>query len=206
MTDSNNLKAIFKKLDSLNHVVAPNEQSSNLDDQADSASNVTSDVQDSTLHDKKANQNQGPNTKALKHDDEWKIPKTAKEIQKQLLTLISPEFVNLHPADPKELAKLPDFPCDGCGLCCVRVDSSPYLVGLESKRKDGICRYFDIKSKKCLIYKYRPLICNVKEGYLALFKDNMSVYDFYFENMKACNGLKEAYAQGKLIKIPHQKI
>lgn len=193
----NTLKNIFDRLDSLNHpaVTAPCDQKSSS---LDTVSNGS---------DPACNQAQ-PKAQELDTNDEqqWKIPKTAKEIQQQLLSIISPEFVNLHPADPKELAKFPDFPCDGCGLCCVRVDSSPYLQELESKRKDGICRYFDLKSKKCLIYEHRPLICNVKECYLALFKDQMSIEEFYLTNSKACNDLKTAYAQNLLLKIPHQKL
>lgn len=194
---NNNLKNIFNRLDSLNHpeVKAPCAQEN---------ASLESEINGGNA----ANNQVLPKAKEQDANDEqqWKIPKTAKEIQQQLLSILSPEFVNLHPADPKELAKLPNFPCDGCGLCCVRVDSSPYLQGLESKRKDGICRYFDLKSKKCLIYKHRPLICNVKEGYLALFKDQMSIEEFYLINIKACNDLKAAHAQNLLLKIPHQKL
>lgn len=149
---------------------------------------------------------QAQDSPAAAADDQWKIPKTPDGIKQQLLTLLSPEFVNLNPATPEELQGIDDFPCDGCGLCCVRVDSSPYLQGLERKEKDGICRYFDVKRKRCKIYKHRPLICNVKEGYLRLFKDSMSWQEFYFENIKACLQLKEAHKQGKLLKVPHIKI
>lgn len=194
---NNTLKNLFDRLDSLNHpaVKAQCVQESSSLDNVSNGSNT-------------ANNQAQPKAQEMEANDEqqWKIPKTAKEIQQQLLSIISPEFVNLHPADPKELAKLPDFPCDGCGLCCVRVDSSPYLQGLESKRKDGICRYFDLKSKKCLIYAHRPLICNVKESYLALFKDQMSIEEFYLTNIKACIDLKAAYAQNPPLKIPHQKL
>ena len=38
-------------------------------------------------------------------------------------------------------------------------------------RGDGVCKYFDVSTKLCTIYKERPLKCRVEEGYDVYFKD-----------------------------------
>ena len=75
----------------------------------------------------------------------------------------------------KELARLGDFPCTGCGLCCqiqgviktlgplsgVSKEQAELAASLD--RGDGTCRNYDEESRKCKVYDDRPYLCRVKE-------------------------------------------
>lgn len=58
-------------------------------------------------------------------------------------------------------------------------------------RGDGICKYFDTDSKLCIIYDERPDKCNVDKTYEKLFKDKMTIEQYYQMNYVACDALKK---------------
>lgn len=57
-------------------------------------------------------------------------------------------------------------------------------------RGDGICRYFDVTSKQCSIYKNRPDKCNVDKMYEKFYKNTICIEEYYELNYEACNRLK----------------
>lgn len=77
-----------------------------------------------------------------------------------------------------------NFPCIACGLCC----QNSYLVyELQALISDeDLCKNFDKKTKKCKIYKSRPLICNVDEMYKQKYSYQMTKKDFYLANLEVC--------------------
>lgn len=87
------------------------------------------------------------------------------------------------------------FVCDQCGLCCMSIGSSPLLSMLD--RGDGICRYFDERSKLCTIYPNRPLICNVDKAFRLYFHESMTLDEYYALNYAACRELKRRAASAK---------
>jgi len=80
------------------------------------------------------------------------------------------------------------FQCDCCGLCCMNLKKSELYSDLD--RGDGICKYFDMKSKLCSIYYNRPDKCNVDKTYDTFFKRRISIEEYYQLNYEACNELK----------------
>ena len=81
------------------------------------------------------------------------------------------------------------FFCDKCGLCCKQVGKSHIYKELD--RGDGVCKYFDDKSKLCTIYENRPIFCRVDEMYELCFKKNMTKEEYYNLNYKSCSKFKE---------------
>lgn len=79
------------------------------------------------------------------------------------------------------------FECDKCGSCCRNLHLSKLFADLD--RGDGICKYLD--GNLCSIYKERPLKCRVDDSYNALFKETMSLDEFYRINQEMCKILKE---------------
>lgn len=81
------------------------------------------------------------------------------------------------------------FTCDKCGLCC----SHLHLFGDAYKfldRGDDICKYFNIETKLCTIYKERPIICNIEKGYHIFFR-NIPYDEYIKQNQQACKMLKK---------------
>ncbi|MEH8137622.1 YkgJ family cysteine cluster protein [Gallibacterium anatis] len=85
--------------------------------------------------------------------------------------------------------KLSDFPCSACGKCCRRVNLSEQTRFLD--RGDGICLHFDESTNLCKIYENRPLVCRVKDYYLANLTDQYSWEEFVFLNIKICEVLQK---------------
>lgn len=81
------------------------------------------------------------------------------------------------------------FFCNKCGLCCTQVGKS--YIYKELDRGDGVCQYFDDKSKLCTIYENRPIFCRVDEMYELYFKKNMTKEEYYNLNYKSCSKFKE---------------
>ena len=81
------------------------------------------------------------------------------------------------------------FICDCCGLCCMNLDKSSIYDDLN--RGDGICVYFNEKTKLCTIYDNRPDKCNVDKIYELLYSDKLSKEDYYKLNYEACKKLKK---------------
>lgn len=80
------------------------------------------------------------------------------------------------------------FKCDCCGLCCMNLNKSAMYADLD--RGDGICKFFDIESKLCSIYAYRPDKCNVDKMYVNFFQNEISLGEYYKLNYDACQRLK----------------
>lgn len=144
------------------------------------------------------------------HQDVTYTPTSPEDaaIYAELKQKIAPCFIRpITPIDPSELAKLSPVACDCCGLCCSRIDTNPYLAALEREQKDGYCQYFDLNTKLCRIYAHRPLLCNVKEGYLVIFKELTSWEVFNAANAQSCNIFKQMHAKQVFLKnIPAQKV
>lgn len=81
------------------------------------------------------------------------------------------------------------FFCDQCGLCCKNLNKSAFYSELD--RGDGVCMYFDEQTNLCLIYSNRPLKCRVDDMFQTVYKQHMSLEDFYQLNYEACNQLKK---------------
>jgi hypothetical protein len=57
-------------------------------------------------------------------------------------------------------------------------------------RGDGVCRYFESSTKLCRIYYKRPVLCDVDKTYELYFKDKMTKEEYYNENYKSCEKIK----------------
>lgn len=88
------------------------------------------------------------------------------------------------------------FPCTRCGLCCKEIHRVPELADFHNG--DGVCRNYS-EEHGCLIYDTRPLLCRIDEGYEQLFRQSLSVDEYYRKNAEWCNrlqvkaGLDEGY-------------
>ena len=80
------------------------------------------------------------------------------------------------------------FKCDCCGLCCMNLKMSDLYVDLD--RGDGICKFFDVRTKLCAVYKERPDKCNVDTMYEEFYKKVMSLEEYYKLNYQVCKFLK----------------
>lgn len=76
------------------------------------------------------------------------------------------------------------FKCDKCGSCCMQVGKSSIYAELD--RGDGVCRFFDCKTRLCTIYENRPLLCNVDRAYEKIFGRRVSREKYYELNYEAC--------------------
>ena len=81
-----------------------------------------------------------------------------------------------------------EFDCEKCGACCTQLHKSSVYGELD--RGDGICKYFDEKGRSCLIYKNRPVICNINEFYTLYYAEKLSLKEFHELNKKACIQLR----------------
>lgn len=80
------------------------------------------------------------------------------------------------------------YKCEKCGNCCSNLSASKLYSDLD--RGDGKCKFFDEKTRLCLIYESRPLKCNIDKTYELLFKDKMTLEEYYRLNYEACKNLK----------------
>ena len=79
------------------------------------------------------------------------------------------------------------FSCDRCGACCRHLERSDLYKDLD--RGDGTCKH--LFNNLCTIYDERPLKCRVDDSYHQIFKDQMSLDEFYRMNYEACASLKK---------------
>ena len=79
------------------------------------------------------------------------------------------------------------FDCTKCGECCRNLGGSSIYAALD--RGDGVCMYLD--GNLCSIYETRPLLCRVDESYKLLWKDKMSLKEYYDLNYAACAKLQK---------------
>jgi len=83
------------------------------------------------------------------------------------------------------------FPCEKCGSCCRHVGQTP--LGRQLAKPNGVCRHFNEENKLCMIYKNRPIICNVDAFYQNYLQKEMDIDDFYALNKKVCAKLQRLY-------------
>ncbi len=79
------------------------------------------------------------------------------------------------------------FKCERCGSCCRNLIKSEIYAYLD--RGDGTCKY--LQRNICLIYDKRPLICRVDEGYKEIFKNMMTIEEYYKINKQVCKKLRK---------------
>lgn len=63
----------------------------------------------------------------------------------------------------------------------------------DPDRGDGICRYFDVTTKLCCIYKNRPDKCNVDKMYEKFYKNTILLEEYYELNYEVCDRLKKIF-------------
>ena len=80
------------------------------------------------------------------------------------------------------------FPCTRCGQCCKNIGGIPQLKFHHSG--DGVCCFYSERNG-CLIYKDRPDVCRIDEGYSKFFSKQLSLDDYYKKNASICNELQE---------------
>ncbi|MCR5834307.1 MAG: hypothetical protein K6G55_06645 [Selenomonadaceae bacterium] len=85
------------------------------------------------------------------------------------------------------------FKCDCCGLCCRHINRVPYLKEFDTG--NGVCKYLDLDTNRCRIYKNRPDICNVEVGYKKFFADKYTEEEYLRMNYEACAQLKREYKE-----------
>lgn len=78
------------------------------------------------------------------------------------------------------------FMCDKCGQCCRNLNKSPIYSRLHNG--DGVCIYLD--GNLCSIYEKRPLLCRIDDSYNVLFKNSISIDEYYKINYEVCKKLK----------------
>lgn len=87
------------------------------------------------------------------------------------------------------------FSCDACGECCRNLDKSPVYAELDNG--NGVCKF--LNGNLCSIYKDRPLLCRVDDGYDAFFCGDLSRNEYYGLNYKYCSLLKNKKYTGRII-------
>ena len=83
---------------------------------------------------------------------------------------------------------LKPFPCNACGLCCLRVNKSVETAFLD--RGDGVCRHLNEQQHLCTIYDKRPLVCRVTDYYQENLSSEISWETFVELNVQICNELQ----------------
>lgn len=76
------------------------------------------------------------------------------------------------------------FSCTMCGKCC------QHVAALGLPNVDGVCIFYLPETKRCRIYKDRPIVCRIDEGYEAFFKGHITKEEFYALNEAACKKLQ----------------
>lgn len=79
------------------------------------------------------------------------------------------------------------FKCDKCGQCCRNLNKSEVYKSLHNG--DGICKY--LLKNICSIYDKRPLLCRIDESYEKIFKNRMTLEEYYILNYEMCKKLKK---------------
>ena len=90
------------------------------------------------------------------------------------------------------------FHCDGCGLCCRNIKHIEPLK--EYDKGNGICKFLDEATNRCLIYAMRPDICNVEVGYEKYFADVYTEEEYLRLNYEACKLMKRKFGNEAVTK------
>ncbi|MFZ7307001.1 YkgJ family cysteine cluster protein [Avibacterium avium] len=75
------------------------------------------------------------------------------------------------------------------GIGSRRVNLSEQTRFLD--RGDGVCHHFNERTNLCSIYQNRPLVCRVKDYYLAHLSNQYSWEEFVRLNIEVCEILKK---------------
>ena len=81
------------------------------------------------------------------------------------------------------------FVCDKCGACCSHLRAFGAIYSFLDNG-EGVCRYFDAETHLCSVYPVRPLLCRIREGYLAFFASSLSWEDYLAGVREGCQMLK----------------
>lgn len=81
------------------------------------------------------------------------------------------------------------YKCSCCGSCCRNIGGIELYSDLDNGM--GICKNLDLETNLCKIYKSRPLKCRIDDSYKVLFKDILSIEEYYKMNYEACEKLRE---------------
>lgn len=96
-----------------------------------------------------------------------------------------------------------EFKCSKCGCCCRSIKY--YEPAEHLDRGDGVCKYYDEKTKLCTIYDFRPDICKVDKMY-RLFKDKMTWNEYIDFNYDSCEKLRELEKSEKGVSIENTEV
>lgn len=76
------------------------------------------------------------------------------------------------------------FQCDECGLCCRNIGAIEELK--EFDIGNGQCKYLDVTTNHCKIYRDRPDICNVEKSFDKVYSYIMSEEEYLALNYEGC--------------------
>ena len=96
------------------------------------------------------------------------------------------------------------FPCNSCGLCCQNISGIKELRDFDLG--NGVCKYYNFKTKNCNIYINRPDICNVEKMYKKVYFKIYSKKEFYRLDAEVCNSLQEKYCLNSSYRIKLEEI
>ena len=77
-----------------------------------------------------------------------------------------------------------DFPCTGCGACCV--------INIEDKSRSFPCPHLN-KDNQCTIYVQRPHFCNTKMVYEQHWSKWMTKEQYFEKSRVACSKLQKVW-------------
>ncbi len=81
------------------------------------------------------------------------------------------------------------FDCERCGSCCRNLDGIEACANMD--RGDGVCKYYNNETRECIIYDFRPDICNLSKHYLKKYKNKMTWEEYVEQNKEGCKTLQE---------------
>ena len=81
------------------------------------------------------------------------------------------------------------FKCTKCGACCKYISNIEEVKHMD--RGDGVCKYYNEETRECLIYDFRPDICNMEKWYEKKRKKEMTWEQYLEKNYEACKVLEE---------------
>ena len=81
------------------------------------------------------------------------------------------------------------FPCIECGLCCRSIGGINELANFD--QGDGVCIH--LSDGRCSVYHERPDICRVDVMYEKLYQFQYTLEQYYAENLKICQELKQKH-------------
>ena len=81
------------------------------------------------------------------------------------------------------------FHCSMCGACCRNLHRFGNLYA-DLDQGNGVCRYYDQKSKLCSIYAIRPIKCRIVESY-SQYASHFTWEEYFEMTQQGCKLLKQ---------------